>query len=439
MEQKLRIVPGAGTPIPVSMDVARNQNGTVEQALRRIFSEIRDPGLLALLEDPRSSLELFSVGPDGQGHEALLNRTQDWREVVERVEQATCEIGISKRMTGGSGDGPGSGYRRSPGFYHVTQEFVSAPADYSLTAADSEDVEAGRKLFVTGAALAAAEYICRLVADHELLWYWIASAGRPQVISGLKIPCQHVSHSFCTLGPREVLRVSRAVRQEGGAIVGAGHSHGRGCVFSSAQDLETLRDLAAERVGSVTSAPLHAEGIVSEAPDGDGRRFIIKFEAGPTVALSVKHDGIGAGDLAASSGVDSTRVVSVFSTHNARREHLFPTFTLKTCTQCGNRPEAVHGEVAQVVVVGPRVVTREERRRLATAVRENVRLAKAWRVQEVDDEEEPAEFSVVRHGCEIGRVPAGLMEKAAHSFPEIAVALGWASRNAACGAKNDGQ
>jgi len=147
MDTRFRIVPGAGQPIDVDVDAVRRQQGTVSQVLHTIITEqVRAPELLTLLDDPATALEMFSIDADGRGHEAVLGRTDDWSQIIQRLERSTVEVGLAKRMTMGGRNRRGSGNRRSRAHHHAPrQRFVALDEHYELTPADLEEVDAGRK------------------------------------------------------------------------------------------------------------------------------------------------------------------------------------------------------------------------------------------------------------------------------------------------------
>jgi hypothetical protein len=244
---------------------------------------------------------------------------------------------------------------------------------HALTDEDRAAAARGEAIFVRGGAVAAVEYICRLMGDNELFWYFVEGAT-PYVIEDLHLPRQSVSSGGCSVAPDAVLAAGRAVRRRGGRVVAAGHSHGRSVTYSSAIDLEQARTLLAEACARETTELERVEGV--REPAGNGTAVV----AFPGTALSVELRAPGEAGLpdglAATLVVTRRRRVSTFATANARAEHLFPAVVATNCPTCDAERETIPDPGAIVVhVIGPVAIDPDRRAELRREVRSKVTLA----------------------------------------------------------------
>jgi len=450
MSTKLRIVPAAGRPIEIDPQVAGKYSGNAQDALQQIIrNEIRDPQLLALLADPRVSLEKYTQDESGNAHEAVLHPGANWAGIIEELQHHDVEVGMAKTLTGGYGyrqcGESGSGLDRSPASLldTDTQEFVQLPERYSVTEEDKQASARGERIFITGAALAAAEAICRFAGSSEILWFWTGHENRPEVISGVAIPMQQASAGWCSAIGHEILRINRMVRRAGRFIIGSGHSHGMSSVFSSSIDLRAMADLAQQRVGFVSDSQRLLQGTVSSVQDSgaEGKgpadppaeaRLAVTFgEGSPEIAarISTRRADIAPGDLRVELACRQQRIASLFSTHNSRCEHLLPLFAVTMCPVCGGRGESPKPSLVPVHVIGPKRLSKKQGERLRLEVDSKVQPGyRSYQNSQAylpADEKHAEDFEVCRHGRLIGYVPAVAMEKAAHHVKELAQSLGW--------------
>jgi len=100
---KLRIAHGAGQPIELEGSAVAEYSGGALTVLQRIAREkIRDPQLLATLQDPRVVLDEFDEGPEEDcAHEARLPREADWAGIIKKLEQTDVEVGVAVSHEGG--------------------------------------------------------------------------------------------------------------------------------------------------------------------------------------------------------------------------------------------------------------------------------------------------------------------------------------------------
>ena len=99
----LFVVGGMGERHAVSRAAAERYDGyRVDQALDGLINtEIEDKELLAILGAPELALELAGESPDGGQTEQFLSPRDDWRRVLDRLEQADCELGMARSHQGG--------------------------------------------------------------------------------------------------------------------------------------------------------------------------------------------------------------------------------------------------------------------------------------------------------------------------------------------------
>ena len=243
------------------------------------------------------------------------------------------------------------------------------PSDFKPTPSDTLLALTGQMLFIRGAALAAAEFVCREMGYLEVMWYWVASVSSPFVIERLALPDrQYVTSASCEIPGGEILRVNRRARRTGGTICAAGHSHGNFDTFTSATDHANIDCLANESVG------FRGEGV-------------------STV---------------------------LFSTHNARGEHWFPVHVRRRCDSCQANATTVH-ERPQVHVIGDVEISETEQAELRRQLADSVVNRSVY----VSPTATPENFQVWRHGRMVGSVSAAVLEEAAHVFPVLGKALGW--------------
>lgn len=347
------------------------------------------------------------------------------------------------------------------------QSVVGQDADYQVTDLDRQEVKAGRTLFFTGGALAKAELICERQGGQEILWYWTALRSTPWVIDDLILPDdQYATSGTCYAAPEVVLTISRQVRRMGRLIMGAGHSHGRLAVFSSLTDLELMSQLAAERVGFASQVRQLAQGAVRKqtvektaADDADASpeaisAFEVAFDNNPELRVNL---GVAADLSEEDVQVELDRIqrhqVSFFTTHNADGDHYFPVHHVTTCAHCGTRLEDYSAEDVAVHVIGPQILTEEERNDVIAELDEKAPRGGFFRERwgwsgsktkqavvfvEADGETEndavatkeagekkPADFFLYRHGERVAKVPAVVLEEAAYRCPKLAHVLGW--------------
>jgi hypothetical protein len=348
------------------------------------------------------------------------------------------------------------------------QNLVHHGPGYEPDAEDADRIRRGAAVFVSGRALAKAEFICRELGGAEGFWYCTAAEGSPIVLD-LLLPRQQVSGSYCHVDGREVLRAEREARRRGQRIVGAGHSHGRLGLFSSSVDEEQVEQLVKEGAALASTQHVPVEGQVRRLEHHD-EKDAGAFEATfPThAARAVFHLGNRgfhpeATDPRVRLELPMRRTVSFFSTSTADGQHLFPVVEALSCTICGSsqlrkiapRDVAVH-------VVGDVAITAQEEASLRTELRAKVeRLARGWRGDFADgradgyeqdrvfeqsefpdawgglpapfgDQREgpgmvgrPAPFEVYRRGRYVATLPAALVEEAAARCGPLAAALGW--------------
>jgi hypothetical protein len=479
MANKLRIVPGAGSGYEVDADVARQYHGPVDQVLRRIIDEhIRDPELRGTLEDPRLAIDQFTQGDGGAQHEQPVAPTTDWSRILQQLEQGNVELGVARAHTGGADlPGPAGAARASAAATPAAslrdspaapcQAILELPEGYQLTDQDRQAVAEGAAVFLTSKALALAEGLCRLANTREVIWYWISSSQDYPLITGVMIPEQEGSSGHVEADARSVLRASRQARQEGRAIISAGHSHGGMAVFTSLTDRQQLQQLAAERVGFARVVEERLEGqLPPAAPSADGlaqnsARFDITVPGAPDLKLALTAP---AGTVAEGATLQVQRarrmdLVTYFSTHNLWGDVHFPAFLTTRCPSCGSRlgEPRLSEEVAVHVIGRRRDLTREERQWLHEEFRRKVRpygghyysdpspsyavelattdldAASAPAVPltpSADDDPAPPNYQLYRRGQFVGTVPPAVLEEAAAKVPALAKILGWTEAGA---------
>jgi len=104
METKFRVAHGCGQPVELDAAEVANYSGSTIQVLQRIAREkVRDPQLLATLQDPRVVLDEFAEGSaEGDAvHEARLPRDAEWAAIVKKLEQTDVEVGVAVSHEGG--------------------------------------------------------------------------------------------------------------------------------------------------------------------------------------------------------------------------------------------------------------------------------------------------------------------------------------------------
>lgn len=104
MATKFRVAHGAGQPIEMDAAEVAKYSGTALQVLERIAREkVRDPQLLATLQDPRVVLDEFAEGSEEADavHEARLPRDADWASIMKKLELSDVEVGVAVSHEGG--------------------------------------------------------------------------------------------------------------------------------------------------------------------------------------------------------------------------------------------------------------------------------------------------------------------------------------------------
>ena len=94
---KLSIAIGAGRPVAVAPSaVAQFAGQSVVAALSRIIAEhVKDPDLLSALHGPHPAIELSFQVPSGKLEETPLAPTDGFQRVLDVLESADAELGIS--------------------------------------------------------------------------------------------------------------------------------------------------------------------------------------------------------------------------------------------------------------------------------------------------------------------------------------------------------
>ena len=105
METKFRVTHGCGQPIELDAADVANYSGNALEVLRRIAKEkVRDPQLLATLQDPRVVLDEFVEGSEEEEnavHEPSLPLDADWAGIVKKLKQTDVEVGVAVSHEGG--------------------------------------------------------------------------------------------------------------------------------------------------------------------------------------------------------------------------------------------------------------------------------------------------------------------------------------------------
>lgn len=219
-----------------------------------------------------------------------------------------------------------------------TSVIVYHGEDYALTDRDFLDALEGRAVYITARAFAVEEHICRTHTSSEAIWYYVADAADPYVVSDILIPRQRASSSSVSVEGGEVFRCAREARQAGGNVVGQGHTHCRMNAFVSRTDSRNLRELHDENCGfcgsvemSVESSPLTFSGNQATA---------LIPEESTTVEIA------GLGENAETKPAEDARLtlrrdyevrVSTFTTGNYYGERCAPTLRSSQCPACGGR------------------------------------------------------------------------------------------------------
>jgi len=104
MDTKFRVAHGCGQPFELDADDVATYSGGALEVLRRIATEkVRDPELLATLQDPRVVLDEFAEAPEeDSAHEARLPRDADWADIVKKLKQTDVEVGVAVSHEGGA-------------------------------------------------------------------------------------------------------------------------------------------------------------------------------------------------------------------------------------------------------------------------------------------------------------------------------------------------
>ena len=101
-KNKLRVVMGAGKAYEVSQETAAKYSGPVKNALAdMIRTEIRDPEMMRMLNEPRLVMELYGSKPDGEAQETPLYGDDRWEDVVRELEVSDRELGMALSHQGG--------------------------------------------------------------------------------------------------------------------------------------------------------------------------------------------------------------------------------------------------------------------------------------------------------------------------------------------------
>lgn len=468
----LRISAGAGDGHVVDGEIAARHAGRrVGDALADIIEQhVSDPHLLAMLREPRVALDLYGRDEDGETEELPLSPNEEWDRVLESMEQADTQLAVERSHIGGGGRHGRRGGERAARVDRSfpRQEVVTHPGEYAPTDADRADVDNGRAVCIRGFVLAKVLCICQELGGREALWYFLAPADDPTVICDVIVPKQTGTAGRCKADGREVVRAARRARERGMSIVSAGHSHGWGALFSSTTDHDEMLELATERVGKFSQVTLVGEGTIRELQDvsQEGQAFEARFADNPATTVRIATNGRGdrlsATDLTVRLHQSRHKLMSWFSTHNARGKHMIPMLTLVSCPQCGSSHQRrIDAKNVTVHVIGPVAIGDEQRAALSEEVRRKVR-GSSWGYYTVKadsgetdpDSDEissqapgsvdttaagaPGAYLVYRRGFFTGRVPAAVMERAAAETPALAAALGWESADEAEAHRREG-
>ncbi len=488
-QKKLVVCHGAGAPHQVDADVLDGLSGSVLEVLRQVARDhIRDPELLATLQGDQVDLDLYSDDDADAAHERPLSASEDWRNVLSELEKSNVEVGVSRHIRGGTpskrrGNRSRRKKRTTPpqtppvsfDLKTAGQRVVRHEGEYRLTDTDRVEIEAGNSLFFTGKAIAMANCICQELKWLEILWYWTVRRGNPFLISGIVIPeRQSLTGGSCDADGSAVLAASREARKQGRLIVGAGHSHGYSSgYFSSGTDLATMSQLADEKVGFVSktkvSSPARLRKLDPPANANQEHKpqrseiFEGTFAEYPGIRLKLttSRADLSPEQFSAELQQDRRRLVSIFTTHNSAGQCLFPVHKVSWCLLCRSRLEEMTDKDVTLHVLGPVELTDEQRQTILDELREkktgwrDSRQHSWWCSGQKEDSlgqlshageptplardgvpgnapnsdsagaAEPADFQIWRYGQLVGRVPAGVMEEAAHLLPSLATALAW--------------
>lgn len=101
MVSKLIFRAAAGREYAMDAAVAGAYSGSVRDVARQIVRDhIRDPYLLAMLDDPLLTFDQYTEDADGTGHEAAVSPLADWSTIIEGVQGQTCELGLARLHMG---------------------------------------------------------------------------------------------------------------------------------------------------------------------------------------------------------------------------------------------------------------------------------------------------------------------------------------------------
>jgi hypothetical protein len=340
------------------------------------------------------------------------------------------------------------------------QQYVLHPADYILRAEDQAQVRRGRALFLTGSVLAEIQRLCRFCGSSEHLVYYLAQVQNPCLIDDILIPDQVVSCCSCEVDGQAVLRASREVRAQGKRIVGAGHSHGYGSVFSSNTDHDQMKKLASEAVGYAQDTMIDLRGTVERVSpievtsnaESDRHVLRVSFDGlDESVEIETGRHDLGPDDLRVTRKCPCRQIISIFTTSNADGEHYFPGFKVRTCVHCGHKEEQfIEAWDICVHIVGPMEISPDKEEALLDMAESRIRLSRShrWTGLYASDKRgrdsygdsrtgdfcrdpapitAPAPFEIYRRNRLVATVPATVLEEAAAKNSRLATALGWRS------------
>jgi len=456
-KSKLRIFAGVGDGIEIdAQSVAQYSGQSIYQAIASVTEQF--PELRAMLEDPRLALEVFGSDADGALHESPVSPSDPFEQVLDLLEEADVELGIARSHAGGHKNSSGNICcdskiaRRFP-----SQQVVCHSAEYKLTAEDHAAVQKGNAVYLTGEVLAQVEFICRELGSQEALWYYLANADDPHVIRDLIIPVQESNFAYCEVEGSDVIRVARQARKLKCKVVGAGHSHGRGSLFSSGTDRHQMSNLAEEHVGRISWYIRNLENTnVRSLSNGnsDTQVFEVDLDKQGLLSIRFRKNGNDSQHLTCENldiklRQKRCRIISLFSTHNYWQKHFFPLLNSDFCPACGSRREVyIDAENLEVHIVGPVKISKAKKRSLRQELKEKVQSRALGQYGEDDvdsglesidhdydfgfadmeneDEEEGSKaqpFTVYHEGCLVAKIPWDIMKKATSQSGVLAEAF----------------